>query len=79
IFFFTSSYINPPPFFDKTGFLEVSRNKRSLSPTTQGSHIPVGAGSTAYILLHQQLYKPAPVFLKKPRFQKQAIAFPNLA
>ncbi|MDC0838097.1 hypothetical protein POG23_10465 [Limnoraphis robusta] len=43
-------------------FLEVSRNKRSLSPSTQGSHIPVGAGSTAYIILHQQLYKPAPVF-----------------
>ncbi|MDT9282669.1 MAG: hypothetical protein P5698_23035 [Limnospira sp. PMC 1295.21] len=33
--------------------------ERSPFPTTQGSHIPVGAGSTAYILLHQQLYKPA--------------------
>ncbi|MDT9186148.1 MAG: hypothetical protein P5674_26230, partial [Limnospira sp. PMC 289.06] len=35
--------------------------------------MPVGAGSTAYILLHQQRYKPAP-FFDKPRFWKQAIA-----
>ncbi|MDT9186159.1 hypothetical protein, partial [Limnospira sp. PMC 289.06] len=63
-----------PGFFDKD---KPRFWKQAIAfPTTQESHIPVGAGSTAYILLHQQRYKPAP-FFEKPRFWKQAIAFPT--